>query len=58
MEADEAEEKINSLKAEAEAEIAAYAAESVILDKEMAELKVILYAKFGSTINLELDPEE
>jgi len=24
----------------------------------MEELKVILYAKFGKTINLDLDPEE
>jgi len=24
----------------------------------MADLKVVLYAKFGKTINLELDPEE
>lgn len=26
--------------------------------KEMDDLKVILYAKFGKTINLELDPED
>ena len=58
MEADEAEEKINSLKADVEAEIKDWEAEQVGINKEMAALKVLLYAKFGQTINLELDPED
>jgi hypothetical protein len=58
METDDATEKLNALAADLEEDIAKQQAECVDIDKEMAGLKVHLYAKFGKTINLELDPEE
>ena len=39
-------------------DLATHATEKIAIEKEMAELKVLLYAKFGKTINLELDPED
>lgn len=58
METDAAEEKLTEMTGEMEAEVAADGVEEKVIEKEMAELKVLLYAKFGNTINLELDPEE
>lgn len=58
MENEEAEEKLTQLSSELEAEVAADGVEEKAIEKEMADLKIKLYAKFGNTINLELDPEE
>lgn len=41
-----------------EDDIAAIDADVKDVQKQMETLKVVLYAKFGKTINLELDPEE
>eukprot|EP00039_Didymoeca_costata_P009725 m.129571 g.129571 ORF g.129571 m.129571 type:complete len:148 (+) comp14580_c0_seq1:71-514(+) len=58
VEQEEGEAKINELTAEVESDLAKKEKECKDIEKEMAELKVILYAKFGKTINLEMDPDE
>eukprot|EP00037_Helgoeca_nana_P032348 m.413452 g.413452 ORF g.413452 m.413452 type:complete len:148 (+) comp29102_c0_seq1:35-478(+) len=55
---DVAEERLAGMTTQAEADVTAINAEIAGCKKEMEGLKVILYAKFGKTINLEMDPEE
>lgn len=55
---EEAEERLNSMIEAADTDVEAINSEVSAIGKEMSELKVVLYAKFGKTINLELDPEE
>jgi prefoldin subunit 4 len=58
MDSEEAEAKLQMLQDELVAELDAHGEDEKAIQKEMAELKVLLYAKFGKTINLELDPED
>merc|ERR1719473_2156102 len=50
---DTASEYIEDLKSQAEAKLAAKSEQSDALSEEMTKLKSMLYAKFGSSINLE-----
>ena len=58
MTPDEAQVYIDQSKKEVESDIAKYESQIASFQKQLKELKVNLYAKFGSNINLEEDEEK